>query len=91
MSEAEKSRYRLPQADHIKKIIKTFGGPTEVAKIIGTHRSTCYAWALTVPGDHALKLYLHAKRYKMGVRLEDLKPEIFKKDWTPTFSDNAEQ
>jgi hypothetical protein len=88
VNQAEVNEDKPLQADHIRRVIKQFGGPTKMCKILGVGRTTCYAWLLVIPGDHALKLYLHAKRYKMGVKLEDLKPELFDPNWTPTFNDS---
>jgi hypothetical protein len=74
-----------PQAESVKKIIDTFGGPTRVSEILNVHRTNVSKWKYVIQGDHALKLYHYSKQKRMGLKLEDFRPDIFDAKYRPKF------
>ena len=73
-----------PQDLTVRKIVKKFGGATEVSKILKIHRTNVHKWKMVIPAEHALTLYRYAQIKRMGVKLRDIRPDVFDPDWTPT-------
>jgi len=79
---------RARQETAIKNIISKFGGTTRVSEILNVHRTNVSKWKICIPGDHALKLYRYSQKKKMGIKLEELRPDIFIDNYVPTYDQN---
>lgn len=76
----------IPQEKTVRKIIKTFGGPTEISRILDIHRTNVHKWKAVIPAEHALALYRHSQKKRLGVKLQDLRPDIFEENWKPDYT-----
>ena len=79
-----------PQDVTVKKIVKQFGGATEISRLLGIHRTNVHKWKFVIPAEHALTLYRYAQKKRMGIKLCDIRPDKFDDNWTPTFDDDLE-